>query len=778
MIEPSFRRTTCCVLATLLALGLLATSQAGAVATDGSTHNLAIERTAATAIEVPNETLNVTKTYERDPSDLGNVTVTMTIRNPEILDRPGVHNVSIDAADVEVLDVGPGLVATGQEDTYRVSEGANEAVLRYENAIDRNHELATENVTHVVPTHLALQKCYNLYTPNVTCVGTNPLISVETDGGVDVEPAFWLETSESGFVTGDSARIPYIDYQNKDETPYDPLVVLGNVTTRNATVDGTTVTLVLPAGVDTWSSPGDIANRTAEAAATIDVGNDGERRYVLAAPHLGPRLGNTTSGLTSPAGSRWVKYRSQLPIHNVWGPPVHEYVHTTAGFAGRSDRVIFEGYPTFRAANTSLQQGYGDYDHFRNVLEAGRTVTDGEENAAYYRGVLIFAALDRRIRIASDGANSTADVAARMRNHSGEIGTNDFEEMVAAESTDAVGQLAADWVTSDSRPDTWSLEDHQSVYGPVPDPEYETASIATSSTRGTTTIDSSGPVAVRQNATVAFELSVTNEGDATASYRTYLRAFDGTPYDGPIPEIYDAANGTVAPTGRATATLTHRFESTGHRPVEVGPAIPANHSRLHAFAPAAGYNVTVVPENATIVRQHGVHDDPDHGAIVSPDTGPVVFAANRTAADTDLDDPVFENVYVNDSWNYTTAYGQRVTVPYKDYATNGNGVAVVEDLGLDPGERVEVEFWSREAGDSQYLSVLEPVNGTVPSDVDGDGEYEDLDGDGTLSIRDAVILYEHRNDSAVTEYVPAYDFDDDGDVDGADATALYQAATG
>jgi hypothetical protein len=74
-------------------------------------------------------------------------------------------------------------------------------------------------------------------------------------------------------------------------------------------------------------------------------------------------------------------------------------------------------------------------------------------------------------------------------------------------------------------------------------------------------------------------------------------------------------------------------------------------------------------------------------------------------------------------------------------------------------------------------AVLEPIGTAAgpPTDPDGDGRYEDVDGDGVADVADVLHYYEHRR-SAVVQAAPAcFDFDGDG-VAGtvSDALALYE----
>ncbi|AWB27772.1 cellulase family glycosylhydrolase [Halococcoides cellulosivorans] len=69
---------------------------------------------------------------------------------------------------------------------------------------------------------------------------------------------------------------------------------------------------------------------------------------------------------------------------------------------------------------------------------------------------------------------------------------------------------------------------------------------------------------------------------------------------------------------------------------------------------------------------------------------------------------------------------------------------------------------------------LDPVGGTVPQDLDGDGLHEDLNANGKLDFPDVNALFQHTDQSAVEDYPAAYDFSGDGVVDSQDVLALFE----
>jgi len=70
--------------------------------------------------------------------------------------------------------------------------------------------------------------------------------------------------------------------------------------------------------------------------------------------------------------------------------------------------------------------------------------------------------------------------------------------------------------------------------------------------------------------------------------------------------------------------------------------------------------------------------------------------------------------------------------------------------------------------------ALVPIGGSAssPRDLDGDGTYEDINGDGLLSLEDPALLGFYIDSKAVQENAEAFDFNDDGVVDFNDVVAL------
>lgn len=62
-------------------------------------------------------------------------------------------------------------------------------------------------------------------------------------------------------------------------------------------------------------------------------------------------------------------------------------------------------------------------------------------------------------------------------------------------------------------------------------------------------------------------------------------------------------------------------------------------------------------------------------------------------------------------------------------------------------------------------------------DLNDDGLRNDVDGDGLFTLRGVQVLFEHRNDTLVTQYAELFDFDEDGEettVTLSDVEALFE----
>ena len=97
------------------------------------------------------------------------------------------------------------------------------------------------------------------------------------------------------------------------------------------------------------------------------------------------------------------------------------------------------------------------------------------------------------------------------------------------------------------------------------------------------------------------------------------------------------------------------------------------------------------------------------------------------------------------------------------------------DVDDDAGDSLEVETRSGlvVTGPSAIGSPEGP-GGDAPTDPDGDGLYEDVNGNGRMDYDDIVLLFEEFDSDAVRMNEAAYDFNENGELDYDDIVSLYE----
>ncbi|KKF40071.1 cell surface protein [Halorubrum saccharovorum] len=104
----------------------------------------------------------------------------------------------------------------------------------------------------------------------------------------------------------------------------------------------------------------------------------------------------------------------------------------------------------------------------------------------------------------------------------------------------------------------------------------------------------------------------------------------------------------------------------------------------------------------------------------------------------------------------------------------GAGVTDVDTAGSfddDDGESVDVEARSG-------LAITGPANvgsgGDAPTDPDGDGHYEDVNGNGRVDYADVELLFENLESDSVSSNARAFDFNQNDRLDFDDVVSLYE----
>ena len=172
----------------------------------------------------------------------------------------------------------------------------------------------------------------------------------------------------------------------------------------------------------------------------------------------------------SHGASLWVHADSQ-PNSSVY---VHEYIHTRQRYETTTRmRWLTEAQASYHEALLSLYRGSQTYRAFHEDVatteDANRTLapttrTTDRLGADYTKGARVLAALDVKIRAASNRDRSLTDVFQRMTRHEGPVSYADFKNIVASVAGQRFDAWLDQYLTTSAVP---PVPDNQSAYAPV-----------------------------------------------------------------------------------------------------------------------------------------------------------------------------------------------------------------------------------------------------------------------------------------------------------------------
>ncbi|EMA68626.1 glycoside hydrolase family protein [Halorubrum aidingense JCM 13560] len=154
-----------------------------------------------------------------------------------------------------------------------------------------------------------------------------------------------------------------------------------------------------------------------------------------------------------------------------------------------------------------------------------------------------------------------------------------------------------------------------------------------------------------------------------------------------------------------------------------------------------------------------------------------------TIEDVSVDDGALSDVQISADGSSATA-----DVALLDTEQNGSvTVATVTVAGSADGETavdLDVSSLGTESGDAYNVTAANGATLTVSElvvggadqpaqDLDGDGVYEDVNGDGEVDELDVQLLFAERNSAVVQDSPDAFDFNGDGEFDILDIQALF-----
>ena len=335
------------------------------------------------------------------------------------------------------------------------------------------------------------------------------------------------------------------------------IAVFGEVDEYESSAAGEDHRLVVPEAAKMTESPTDVLGALGDAAERLEVGAANDELFVVAAPSDG--VDWRSAGLQFGDDDAWVRDDAALDeAPNVW---IHEYVHTRQPFAGVEDGTtaetawLVEGQADYYAGLLAYEQGLVDFETFRSFLERGAdhpydqgALADpdswADSETDYARGPLALGAIDRELRLATDGERTLVDVF-RQLNRADEALTHEaFLDTVERYGGSDVRATADRYVATDAIPETWTRSDHHDAF------ERETSSheyvfadepIEVSDEFRETTVDDLEELVAGE--TAAIPVAVTNVGDQRGPYDAFVQV-DGTVVDEVTDELDAGAETT------------------------------------------------------------------------------------------------------------------------------------------------------------------------------------------------------------------------------------------
>jgi hypothetical protein len=244
-------------------------------------------------------------------------------------------------------------------------------------------------------------------------------------------------------------------------------------------------------------------------------------------------------------------------------------------------------------------------------------------------------------------------------------------------------------------------------------------------------------------------------------------------------QVFDGNNEIVGTTNNTTS-LTVPFDGRIDPEAVVRGFVDKNTVRV-----AGEGDETANPKQAVDFNNDGNSANPDLVAVSRAGANELRFAFDEPIGEIESTGSFrfyYANATVRNSLDATITNNSSVVVaeyaPKFDAGSGAVGGSVANGAvsGTDTArEDGDTNQFDEVAVGNGIETGIEPVSDfeSPPTDVDGDGLSEDINGDGQLTQDDAQALYDNLDDSSVQNNADAFDFNGDGGVTQADAQALY-----
>jgi predicted nucleic acid-binding Zn ribbon protein len=203
------------------------------------------------------------------------------------------------------------------------------------------------------------------------------------------------------------------------------------------TVGGQITRLVVPSTSDLITPPSTVLTGLSEAASVLEVGELSSEVLAVALPTTKTNWG--AMGRQAGDNGFWVQADASMTTpNNTW---LHEYVHTRQSFGWTDEtRWLLEATANYYAGVLAFQLGYASSKVFEQYVDADRDANAilsapdqwPSRHTPYQKGMRVLAALDHRIRTATNGVRSFTEVFASI---------NKIENLTHTEFVDVVDTI-------------------------------------------------------------------------------------------------------------------------------------------------------------------------------------------------------------------------------------------------------------------------------------------------------------------------------------------------
>jgi hypothetical protein len=302
------------------------------------------------------------------------------------------------------------------------------------------------------------------------------------------------------------------------------------------------------------------------------------------------------------------------------------------------------------------------------------------------------------------------------------------------------------------------------------------------------TVDADGTLTIAPGADAVgtYTVEVTVDDGSETTTEEFAVYVDEPDQDGTVVfaanaggDEYTASDGTTYQAGSATSAFTGGSQSG---PSNIGAVTDSTEIAntdddvLYRTELYGGSGQNTAPNLAVPVSESGTYEVTLQFAEIFQGVG----------SDTPDSSGPTDGTQENDRRFSVTVEGQQVLTAYDIYSEVGSLTATDKTYTVEVTDgTLNVNFEA--INDNAKLSAvkIERIGGTgdgpgpvgdfenAPTDPDGDGLYEDVNGDGTVNVGDAQALFGNVDDSVVQNNVAAFDFNGDGTVNVGDAQALF-----